>query len=75
MKKSEEIGQINPEPAIETASVQPPIDESIVALHQHEPFALEALHTFPVLSGYRRRFMIKAIHPASKPPPMRVVPK
>jgi hypothetical protein len=75
MKKSEEVGQIDPEPAIKAASVYPPVDEGIVAFHKHEPFALEALHTFPVLSGYRRRFMIKATHPASKPPPMRVVPK
>ena len=75
MKKSEEVGQINPEPTIEATSVYPSVDEGIVALHEHKPFALETLHTFPVLSDYRRRFMIKATHPASKPPPIRVVPK
>ena len=75
MKKAEEVGQINPKPAIDATSVNPAIDEGIVAFYQHKPFALEALHTFPVLSDYRRRFMINATHPASKPPPMRVVPK
>jgi hypothetical protein len=75
MKKPEEVGQINPEPAIEAACVNPTIDEGIVAFHQHKPFALETLHTFPVLSDYRRRFMINATQPASKPPPKSVVPK
>jgi hypothetical protein len=75
MEKSEKVGQINPKPAIETARVNPTIDQSIVALHQHKPFAFEALHTCPILSDYRRRFMMSATHPASKPPPMRVVPK
>jgi hypothetical protein len=75
MKKPEKVGEINPKSAIEAASVNSTIDEGIVAFHQHKPFALEALHTFPVLSDYRRRFMINATHPASKPPPMSVVPK
>jgi len=75
MKKPEEVGEINPEPAIEAARVNSTVDEGIVAFHEHKPFALEALHTCPVRSDYRRRFMIKATHPASKPPPIRVVPK
>lgn len=75
MEKPEEVGQINPEPAIETARVNPTIDEGIMALHQHKTLALEALHTCPVLSDYRMRFMMSATHPASKPPPMSVVPK
>jgi hypothetical protein len=50
MKKPEEVGQINPESTIEATSVNPTIDEGIVALHQHKPLALEALHTCPVLS-------------------------
>jgi hypothetical protein len=57
MKKPEEVGQINPEPAIEAACVNPTIDEGIVAFYQHESFALEALHTFPVLSE-----LAKTIH-------------
>lgn len=75
MKKAEEVGQINPESAIEAPSVNSTVDEGVVAFHEHEPLALETLHTFPVFSDYRRRFMIKATHPASKPPPIRVVPK
>ncbi len=75
MKKPEEVSQINPKPAIEAACVYPSVDEGIVTLHEHEPFALETLHTFPVLSDYRRRFIINATHPASNPPPMSVVPK
>jgi hypothetical protein len=75
MKKPEEVGQINPEPAIKATRVNPAIDESIVAFHQHKSLALEALHTCPVLSDYRMRFMMSATHPASKPPPMSVVPK
>jgi hypothetical protein len=75
MEKAKEVGQINPETAIEAARVYPSVDEGVVAFYQHEPFALETLHTFPVLSDYRKRFMIRATHPASRPPPMRVVPK
>ncbi len=75
MKKPKEVSQINPEATIEATRVYPSVHEGIVTFHEHESFALEALHTFSVLSDYRRRFMIKATHPASKPPPMRVVPK
>ena len=49
MKKAEEVGQINPEAAIEAARIDPSIDEGIVPFHQHKPFALEALHTCPVV--------------------------
>ena len=50
MKKPEEVGEINPEATIDTAGVDPSIDERVVSFYQHKPFALEALHTFPVLS-------------------------
>ena len=33
MKKAEEVGQINPEAAIEAARVDPSIDEGIVPFH------------------------------------------
>jgi hypothetical protein len=75
MKKPEQIGKIDPEPAVEAASIDSSVEESIVSLHHHKPFALEALHTFPALPVYRRRFIIKATHPASNPPPNSVVPK
>jgi hypothetical protein len=75
MKKPEEVGQINPESAIEASGVDSAVDEGVVAFDHHEPSALETLHTYPALSDYRRRFMINATHPASNPPPMSVVPK
>jgi hypothetical protein len=56
MKKTEEVGQINPEPAIETAGVYSPAHEGIVTFHHHKPSALEALHTCPAL------YLSKAIH-------------
>jgi hypothetical protein len=75
MEKPEQVGEINPESAVDAAGVDPSVHEGIVPLHHHESFALEALHTYPVVSAYRRRFMTSATHPASNPPPNSVVLK
>lgn len=55
MKKSKEVGQINPEPTIEASSVDSAIEEGVVAFDHHEPSALEALHTCPTLSNRQRK--------------------
>jgi hypothetical protein len=75
MKKSEQIGEVDPKPAVEAAGIDSAIDERVVPFHHHEPFALETLHTLPVFPAHRSRFIIKATHPASNPPPNNVVPK
>ncbi|NJN35914.1 MAG: hypothetical protein HC794_01295 [Nitrospiraceae bacterium] len=75
MKKPKQVGQINPKSTVEATGVDSPVDEGIVPFDHHKPFALETLHTCPILSAYRRRFITNATHPASNPPPMSVVPK
>jgi hypothetical protein len=45
MKKPQDIGEINPKPAVQTARKEPPIHERIVPLDHHEPFAFQATHT------------------------------
>ena len=44
MEKSKKIGEIDPEPAIQTARIQAPIHERVVPLDHHEPFALQTIH-------------------------------
>ena len=50
MKKSQKVGQVNPESAVKASSVDSSIEEGIVAFDHHKPSALEALHTCPALS-------------------------
>jgi hypothetical protein len=45
MKKPQDIREINPKPAVQTARKEPPIHERIVTLDHHEPFAFQATHT------------------------------
>ena len=49
MEKAEDIGEVDPKPAIETAGIEPFIHEGIVPLHHHEAFAFKAMHPVPVL--------------------------
>jgi hypothetical protein len=44
VEKSKQIGEIDPESAIETPCIEPPVHERIVPLDHHEAFALEAIH-------------------------------
>ena len=44
VKETEQIGQIDPEPAVEAAGVDSPAHESIVPLDHHKPSASEAMH-------------------------------
>jgi len=50
VKETKKVSKINPESAIEASSINPPIEEGIVAFYHHKPSALEALHTCPTLS-------------------------
>jgi hypothetical protein len=52
MKKAEQVGKVDPEPAVKTAGVDSATHKSIVPFHHHEPLALEALHTLPDISAY-----------------------
>jgi hypothetical protein len=45
MKKPQDIREINPESAVQTARKKPPIHERIVTLDHHKPFAFQATHT------------------------------
>lgn len=47
MKKAEQVGKIDPKPAVKTAGVYASVHEGVVPLNHHEPFALEALHKSP----------------------------
>jgi hypothetical protein len=77
MKKSKKIGEIDPEPAIQTAGVKAPIHQRVMPLDHHEPFALQTIHEPSLLlqTIHLIRFMTKAKQPANRPPPKIVVPK
>jgi hypothetical protein len=76
VKKSKEIGEIDPKSAVETASIEPPVHERIVPLDHHEPLALQTIHSPNVLvqTLHLIRFMTNAKQPAKRPPPKIVVP-
>jgi hypothetical protein len=44
VEESKKIGKVNPEPAVKTACIEPPIHERIVTLNHHEAFALKTIH-------------------------------
>jgi hypothetical protein len=58
VKKSEQVSQINPEPAIQAAGVESTIHERIVSLDHHKPFAFQAVHRLTVVPShwFRGRF-------------------
>jgi hypothetical protein len=45
VEKPQDIREVNPKPAIQTAREEPPIHERIVTLDHHEPFTFQATHT------------------------------
>jgi hypothetical protein len=45
VEKPEDIRQINPKPAVQTARKEPSIHERVVTLDHHKPFAFQATHT------------------------------
>ena len=76
VKEPEEVCQIKPETAIETAGVQPAVQQGVVPLHHHESLTLETMHSAKVKRSYhRRRFIMRARQPASNPPPRMVMAK
>jgi hypothetical protein len=44
VEKTMTVGEIDPEPAIQTAGVEAPIHQRVVPLDHHEPFALQTIH-------------------------------
>jgi hypothetical protein len=75
MEKTKQIGEVDPEPAIQTAGIETPIHERVVPLDHHEPFALETIHGSRSYPVYLMRFITNAKQPANRPPPKIVVAK
>jgi hypothetical protein len=44
MKEAEEVGKINPKPAVQATGVQTPVHQRVMPLDHHEAFAFEAVH-------------------------------
>jgi len=44
MKKAEQVGKVDPKPAIQTAGIDSPIHQRIVTLDHHETFASQTVH-------------------------------
>ncbi|ULA59765.1 MAG: hypothetical protein LZF60_160094 [Nitrospira sp.] len=44
MEKPEQVGQIDPESAIQAACIESAIHERVMPLHHHESFAFQAVH-------------------------------
>jgi hypothetical protein len=44
MEESQHVGEIDPEAAIQTTGVEPPIHQCVMALDHHETFAFETVH-------------------------------
>jgi hypothetical protein len=57
MKESEQIGEIDPESAIQATGIETPIHERVMPLHHHESFAFQAVHR-PTLAPLRIGFVV-----------------
>jgi hypothetical protein len=44
VEKSQEVGQVQPEAAVEAPGIETPVDERIMPLDHHETFAFQAMH-------------------------------
>ena len=55
MKESEQIGEIDPESAIQATGIETPIHERVMPLHHHESFAFQAVHRPPLAPSNRFR--------------------
>ena len=44
MKETEQVGKVNPEPAIQTAGIESPIHQRIVTLDHHEALTFQTVH-------------------------------
>jgi hypothetical protein len=75
MEKTKQIGEVDPEPAIEAPGVNSPVHKGVVPLDHHEPFAFETIHGSRSYPVYRMRFITNAKQPANSPPPKIVVAK
>ncbi len=58
MKKAQEIGQIQPEPAIEAPGIEPSAEQCVMPLNHHVAVALQTMHSISVcaLSFVRKAF-------------------
>ena len=54
VQKSQPVGQVEPEPAVETARVETAAEKRVMPLHHHVSVAFETLHGLSVLSRVRR---------------------
>src|SRR5437899_11119172 len=89
VEESQQVSQVQPEPAVQTPGVQAGTVQRVLPLEHHEPLALEAHHASTLWHGDRWessektrpmrihliRFMMMAMHPASRPPPVMVSTK
>jgi hypothetical protein len=44
VEKTEQIGKIDPKPAIQTAGIEPPIHQRIVTFNHHETVTSQTVH-------------------------------
>jgi hypothetical protein len=44
MEEAEQIGKVNPKPAIQTTSIESPIHQRIVTLNHHESITSQTMH-------------------------------
>jgi hypothetical protein len=44
MEEAEQIGKVNPKPAIQTTSIESPIHQRIVTLNHHEAITSQTMH-------------------------------
>jgi hypothetical protein len=45
VEEPQEIGQVKPEPAIETPGSKTAVEQRVMPLYHHEPFAFQAIHS------------------------------
>jgi hypothetical protein len=50
VKKTKQVGEVDPKAAIETPRIETAIHQRVVPLDHHEPFALETIHAVLRLS-------------------------
>jgi hypothetical protein len=44
VEEAEQVGKVNPKPAIQTTGIEPPIHQRIVTLNHHEAVTSQTMH-------------------------------
>jgi hypothetical protein len=44
VEEAQQVGQVEPEPAVQAAGIETAVDQGIVPLDHHEPLAFQAMH-------------------------------